>query len=385
MNDDDGVGKIKRNDLDPHATVIEADPLQSPVAFRRGRDSCWHGGSHDKVRASPPDSMLACGLPEGPLDDPCIECVVARSNCAMHYPQSASRGADRAPDGGLSGLSKTVDPSPVPIERATTRWRMVIFAPLPIRARQNRRKPSPGASAELWRGSFLLRRELPASPHSRAPGDMQFASRGLDDRAPAAGFAPPDQRVRRAHRSLHSLVLAPGSRRSRLRSAGFRRACRSLDSADMPDYLDQLVPAMRRRLDQICDEGANPAFIVRAPRAPPRCPTRPSPCPGAHHGAQPMGRVDLLHQWADDPDAAAILVGNRSAQCPGPAPDPVADVRRPGVGAVGDGGQLLQCSSASHGRADRLDGSNPRSRTGRISRFEPVRIGPEYPLRVVLC
>jgi hypothetical protein len=88
-----------------------------------------------------------------------------------------------------------------------------------------------------------------------------------------------------------------------------------LGSEDMPDYLDQLVPAMRRRLDQICDEGANPAFIVRAL---------------VHHLDALLDRrlalarimernrwaVDLLHQWADDPDAAAILVGTGALNAP---------------------------------------------------------------------
>lgn len=86
-------------------------------------------------------------------------------------------------------------------------------------------------------------------------------------------------------------------------------------SADMPAYLDQLVPAMRRRLDAICAEGANPAFIVRAL---------------VHHLDALLDRrlalarivernrwaVDLLHQWADDSDAAALLLGTGALNAP---------------------------------------------------------------------
>ncbi len=89
----------------------------------------------------------------------------------------------------------------------------------------------------------------------------------------------------------------------------------ALDSPELPAYLDQLVPAMRVRLNQICAEGANPAFIVRAL---------------VHHLDALLDRrralariadrnrwaVHLLHQWADSPDAAASLIGTGALNAP---------------------------------------------------------------------
>ncbi len=87
------------------------------------------------------------------------------------------------------------------------------------------------------------------------------------------------------------------------------------ESADLRQYLHQLVPAMRHRLDQMCDAGANPAFLVRAL---------------VHHLDALLDRrralariaernrwaVHLLDQLAEDPDAAAVLLGTGALNAP---------------------------------------------------------------------
>lgn len=86
-------------------------------------------------------------------------------------------------------------------------------------------------------------------------------------------------------------------------------------SPEMSAYLDLLVPAMRARLDQICADGANPAFFIRAL---------------VHHldalldrrrvyagvAARNRWAVELLQQWGEDSDAIAILLGTSALNAP---------------------------------------------------------------------